>query len=86
MKEEDEKTVKPIRAGKLGVAGGDKFICGGVLFKFACDVEFSGRWIYGGKARDDELAMKSVNHELRGIIRCEYFIECLPCPCLTWSA
>ena len=51
------KTIKPIDIG--GIAGGLKFICQGILFKFAID--YSG--IYGG----DENAMKAASHELKGL-------------------
>jgi hypothetical protein len=35
----EEKTIKPMALG--GVAGGEKFVCGNMLFKFAQDVELS---------------------------------------------
>jgi hypothetical protein len=42
---------------------GDKYICGGILFKFALDT----RGLYGG----DEYAMKAASHELKGL-QCLY--------------
>lgn len=53
----EHKTIKPSKMG--GIAGGDKYICGGILFKFALDV----RGLYGG----DEYAMKAASHELKGL-------------------
>jgi hypothetical protein len=53
----DSKTIRPTKIG--GIAGGDKYICGGILFKFALDV----RSLYGG----DEYAMKAASHELKGL-------------------
>lgn len=53
----EHKTIKPVKIG--GVAGGDKYICGGILFKFALD----SRGLYGG----DEYAMKAAAHELKGL-------------------
>jgi hypothetical protein len=53
----EHKTICPTKIG--GIAGGDKYICGGILFKFALDV----RGLYGG----DEFAMKAASHELKGL-------------------
>jgi hypothetical protein len=40
----------------------------GILFKFALDTEISpGFFLYGGKKRSDEKAMKAANHELKGL-------------------
>lgn len=63
-----KKTIKPTRLG--GIAGGDtkkqrqqltligeKYICHGILFKFALDIA----GIYGG----DQFAMKAAGHELK---------------------
>jgi len=52
------RTITPILAG--GVAGGEKFLVHGLLFKFALDVGD----IYGG---DDENAKTSAGHELKGL-------------------
>ena len=54
---QDMKTIKPCDIG--GVAGGLKFICQGILFKFAID--YTG--LYGG----DENSMKTASHELKGL-------------------
>ena len=46
-----QKTIKPAMLG--GVAGGDKFVVHGILFKFACDSLVSTNppiWLYGGSA------------------------------------
>ena len=54
----DLKTIKPIDIG--GVAGGEKFICQGILFKFAIDS--------AGLYQGDENAMKSASHDLKGLM------------------
>lgn len=56
------KTLKPVF---LGYAGGAKYRCHGILFKFALD--FHG--LYGG----DEYAMKAAGHELNGLM---YYYNC----------
>eukprot|EP01122_Echinamoeba_exundans_P007904 TRINITY_DN2521_c0_g1_i1.p1 TRINITY_DN2521_c0_g1~~TRINITY_DN2521_c0_g1_i1.p1 ORF type:complete len:1209 (+),score=237.81 TRINITY_DN2521_c0_g1_i1:47-3628(+) len=53
----EEKTVRPVSIG--GIAGGEKYIVQGILFKFALDI--SG--IYCG----DENAMKAAGHEIIGL-------------------
>lgn len=53
-----KKTVQAVELG--GVAGGDKYICQGILFKVALD----SRGIYGG----DHNAMKAAGHELKGLM------------------
>ncbi|GAM27028.1 hypothetical protein SAMD00019534_102030 [Acytostelium subglobosum LB1] len=52
------KTIKPVSVG--GVAGGDKYIVQGILFKFAVESDTFG--LYGS----DENAMKAAAHELNG--------------------
>ncbi|PRP75350.1 hypothetical protein PROFUN_05661 [Planoprotostelium fungivorum] len=52
-----KKTIQPTRVG--GFAGGEKYIAGGMFFKFA----FDSRGIYGG----DENASKAAGHELKGL-------------------
>jgi len=54
-----QKTIKPINIG--GVAGGEKYIHRGILFKFAMDWE----GLYGG----DEYSAKVASHELKGLAR-----------------
>ncbi len=61
-----EKSIKPVRLG--GVAGGDKYLVGGILFKFSQDVELAPHvFMYGGNARDDDSAHKASGHELKAI-------------------
>eukprot|EP00753_Platysulcus_tardus_P018257 PLAT6799.1.p1 GENE.PLAT6799.1~~PLAT6799.1.p1 ORF type:complete len:1510 (+),score=553.32 PLAT6799.1:376-4530(+) len=52
----EEKTIKPADVG--GIAGGSKFISGGIFFKFVLDD--SG--LYGS----DESALKAARHDLKG--------------------
>ncbi|KAN0035447.1 hypothetical protein ACTA71_004717 [Dictyostelium dimigraforme] len=59
------KTIKPVNVG--GVAGGEKYIVQGILFKFALESETFG--LYG----NDENAMKTAAHELNG---CASFLNC----------
>lgn len=62
----EHKTVQSARMG--GVAGGDKYVAGGILFKFATDVQLpSGEWLYGGKTRNDEAAHKAAGHERKSL-------------------
>ena len=61
------KTVRPVKIG--GVAGGDKYIVHGILFKFALDA--SG--LFGG---DDAAAAKVAGQELKGLI--SYFSLAMP--------
>ena len=53
-----QKTIKPCEE-LPGVAGGEKYMCGGILFRFAVDRNH----IYGS----DELAGKEAAHQLRGL-------------------
>ncbi|KYR01649.1 hypothetical protein DLAC_01652 [Tieghemostelium lacteum] len=63
----DEKTIKPsLDLG--GVAGGQKYKCRDIIFKFAADTEVTpGLWMYGGTGKADSFAQKSTNHELNGL-------------------
>lgn len=54
------QTIKPTKIG--GVAGGTKYLCRGILFKFSLD----SYGIYGS----DEIAMKAAAHELLGLREC----------------
>eukprot|EP01125_Pyxidicula_operculata_P012361 TRINITY_DN4058_c0_g3_i1.p1 TRINITY_DN4058_c0_g3~~TRINITY_DN4058_c0_g3_i1.p1 ORF type:complete len:1716 (+),score=453.31 TRINITY_DN4058_c0_g3_i1:38-5149(+) len=64
----EHKTLKPVR-DMGGVAGGDKYVIQGILFKFALDVELAPDvWMYGGSKPNDEKAMKAAAHEKRGLI------------------
>eukprot|EP01127_Copromyxa_protea_P002621 TRINITY_DN1255_c0_g3_i1.p1 TRINITY_DN1255_c0_g3~~TRINITY_DN1255_c0_g3_i1.p1 ORF type:complete len:1791 (-),score=341.55 TRINITY_DN1255_c0_g3_i1:71-5443(-) len=73
----DKKEIKPFDAG--GRAGGVKYRCRGILFKFAIDTlnmgsdeeedEFAEEfWMYGQSERADHLAAKAAGHELKGLI------------------
>ena len=72
----DKKSIKPCGFGNSspppsetpfidgpwlgGIAGGDKYIAQGILFKFACDTEITkGFWMYGGSFPNDAMAMKA---------------------------
>ncbi|KAH3759143.1 Histidine kinase [Pelomyxa schiedti] len=55
-----QKSIKPAKVG--GVAGGEKFIVNGILFKFARD--FNN--LYGG---DDDITSKVAGHELKSCVR-----------------
>ncbi|KAK5577688.1 hypothetical protein RB653_002633 [Dictyostelium firmibasis] len=59
------KTIKPVSVG--GIAGGEKYIVQGILFKFALENETFG--LYG----NDENAMKTAAHELNG---CTSLLNC----------
>jgi Clustered mitochondria len=51
---------------------GKKYICQGILFKFAMDVELRpGLWMYGGDRCSNEKAMKAASHEMKGLM-CYY--------------
>ncbi|MEN8237451.1 MAG: hypothetical protein ABFQ95_07945 [Pseudomonadota bacterium] len=59
------KTIPAANVG--GIAGGDKFIVHGILFKFAKDQEIKDEvWLYGGKSQKDHLAFKNAGQELLG--------------------
>jgi hypothetical protein len=52
-----------------GIAGGTKYVCQNILFKFARDTEvIPSTWMYGGSKRSDEKAMKAARHELKSLI------------------
>ena len=62
------KTIKPVMIG--GIAGGEKFIVSGILFKFSDDVVLEGvyptLYMYGGKTPNPEAAQKAAGHERKG--------------------
>lgn len=63
-----QKTVKPAALG--GVAGGEKFISNGILFKLATDPIISAgddktAYLYGGKDERTDLAAKAASSELK---------------------
>jgi hypothetical protein len=64
----NEKTIPPSTIG--GLAGGTKFICQGILFKFAVDVQLPDTpfWMYGKTSAATEYAMKAAGSELRHIV------------------
>jgi hypothetical protein len=55
------KTISPLSLG--GVAGGKKYIHGGILFKFAEDPQLGSSFLYGGSAPDVGKANKAAGHE-----------------------
>eukprot|EP01133_Synstelium_polycarpum_P010233 gene10233-11927_t len=59
------RTIPPIDIG--GVAGGEKFICQNILFKFAYDQKIGNSWLYGGRHPSDSGASKAAGNELRGV-------------------
>ncbi|KYQ96957.1 leucine-rich repeat-containing protein (LRR) [Tieghemostelium lacteum] len=62
----DQKTIKPIDVG--GFAGGLKYHCHNILFKFAMDTMLGKEcWMYGGKAPRDDYAAKAASNELKGL-------------------
>lgn len=65
---DSQKTVKPsFLLG--GFAGGNKFVVGGLLFKFAKDVRLAtGEYLYGGSAPNDEAAHKAAGHERKSLL------------------
>ncbi|KAF2070369.1 hypothetical protein CYY_008312 [Polysphondylium violaceum] len=67
----ESKTIKPLALG--GVAGGLKFKCQDIIFKFVVDTELiPGIWMYGESKRSDEKAQKSAGHEIKGL---NHFME-----------
>ncbi|EGC36444.1 hypothetical protein DICPUDRAFT_31848 [Dictyostelium purpureum] len=62
----EQKTIKPLALG--GVAGGLKYMCQNIIFKFVIDTELvPGIWMYGETKRSDEKAQKSAGHEIKGL-------------------
>jgi hypothetical protein len=59
----EKRQVPPVNLG--GIAGGEKFVQDGILFKFAIPTELSKKIF-----PDDESAMKAANAELRGLSAC----------------
>eukprot|EP01132_Coremiostelium_polycephalum_P007680 gene7680-9448_t len=57
------KTIKPIDLG--GIAGGQKYICQNILFKFAYDQQIGSTWLYGGKYPSELAASKAAGNELK---------------------
>src|SRR3990167_2054175 len=78
---EDQKTIKSIDAG--GLAGGSKYICANIFFKFALDTDLMENvrkqkglsmkdapplWMYGGSENDDYAAMKGSKNDMTGLM------------------
>jgi len=68
-----QKTIKPFLAG--GIAGGDKFQCASIFFKFALDTDLlkdapqdKEFWMYGGRERNDDAAMKAAKNDKIGLM------------------
>ena len=59
---DDKKTIQKANIG--GIAGGDKYKVGGILFKFAGDKQIGNSWLYGANKRNDFLAAKAAGQEL----------------------
>lgn len=73
------KTIKPANVG--GVAGGEKYIANGILFKFCVDMLIpvpggTPVWMYGGHERNDKNAMKAGSLELQGLSN--WFAQFIP--------
>lgn len=69
MKSKKQQTVK--KTGLGGIAGGDKYMVRGILFKLAVDPAVGktrSSWVYGGKKPNFEFAAKAAGHELKGAI------------------
>ena len=66
---DDKKTIPPEKS-LGGVAGGEKYLCAGIFFKFALDIELSkGKWMYGGEnGRFDHGAMKAARNDMIGLL------------------
>jgi hypothetical protein len=64
------KTIPSSNVG--GIAGGEKYIKNGILFKFAVDTclrkEPTPLWMYGGSAPDDAKAAKAAGYELCNLV------------------
>jgi len=65
-----QKQIKPADVG--GIAGGEKYIAGGILFKFCLDKQIAWTpkplYMYGGDKPSDELAIKVGGLELQGLM------------------
>ncbi|EFA80095.1 leucine-rich repeat-containing protein [Heterostelium album PN500] len=63
----EQKSLRPVDMG--GFAGGLKYYCQGILFKFAMDSMLNEDcWMYGGPVPRDDYASKSASNELKGLI------------------
>eukprot|EP01087_Luapelamoeba_hula_P014241 TRINITY_DN4145_c0_g1_i4.p1 TRINITY_DN4145_c0_g1~~TRINITY_DN4145_c0_g1_i4.p1 ORF type:complete len:1436 (-),score=334.66 TRINITY_DN4145_c0_g1_i4:290-4597(-) len=82
----EHKTIKPVNVG--GIAGGEKYVVHGIMFKFCLDqLLISGDhsvWMYGGRERNDENAMKTGGLELQGLSN--WFSQLIPGLCFPLMA
>eukprot|EP01102_Stenamoeba_stenopodia_P000863 TRINITY_DN10802_c0_g1_i1.p1 TRINITY_DN10802_c0_g1~~TRINITY_DN10802_c0_g1_i1.p1 ORF type:complete len:746 (-),score=191.36 TRINITY_DN10802_c0_g1_i1:135-2372(-) len=66
---ESQKTIPPVKVG--GLAGGEKYIVKGIMFKFALDQLISDKprklFMYGGTERNDRLAIKAAGKEFTAL-------------------
>ena len=63
---DEHKTIVPVSLG--GVAGGQKLVHSGILFKFAADVQLAnGSFMYGDDSADLARANKACGHELKSL-------------------
>eukprot|EP01133_Synstelium_polycarpum_P016867 gene16867-20055_t len=71
----EQKSLQPVDMG--GFAGGLKYHCQGILFKFAMDSMLNEDcWMYGGPIPRDDFASKSASNELKGLI--SYYMADVP--------
>eukprot|EP01104_Vermistella_antarctica_P014754 TRINITY_DN469_c0_g2_i1.p1 TRINITY_DN469_c0_g2~~TRINITY_DN469_c0_g2_i1.p1 ORF type:complete len:931 (-),score=200.38 TRINITY_DN469_c0_g2_i1:64-2856(-) len=74
----DQKTIKPsLTLG--GTAGGEKYVCSRILFKFATD----HRSLYGGGDEGDVAAAKVAGLDLKGLMSIQSTDESLSLPLMT---
>jgi len=69
--EEYEKKIRPVDVG--GQAGGTKFSLHGLFFKYPVDSQLNKQgtlWLYGGKQRDNDSAVKASNNDMKGLTYC----------------
>ncbi len=68
---EKDKVIKRRKVG--GIAGGDKFIERGIMFKLCRDKDLGGDrgFMYGDGEANEEFAAKAASHDLKGA--CQYF-------------
>lgn len=71
---DNEKTIRPLTGKYNGIAGGKKYICSGIFFKFALDQMKSYRkgskseYMYGVKKANDQAAMKAARNDMIGLL------------------
>ena len=75
-----QKTIRPLTSELGGVAGGEKYIVAGILFKFAID----SKGLYGS----DDLAAKEAGHQLKSNValsQCQTVRVCPKAKTLGWG-